>query len=190
MKTNRDKTFSPEGVCRILLRTGLISADQKDDILKNILREDPDIIMIGEMRDLETAENAIQAAPTGHLVLSTLHTNDALSAMTRLLDLGIAPFLIRATLIGVVAQRLVRKICVHCKEPFDIGCAELASMGLDTGREGTVRLFRGRGCLRCRGTGYLGRTGIYEATVKWRPHVTERIKAPSFVSVCRHINLV
>jgi len=140
-------------------------------ILKNILRQDPDIIMIGEMRDLETAENAIQAALTGHLVLSTLHTNDALSAMTRLLDLGIPPYLIRATLIGVVAQRLVRKICVHCKEPFDIGCEALSSMGLDTGRKGVVGLFRGRGCLRCRGTGYLGRTGIYEVIP-----ITDRIR--------------
>jgi general secretion pathway protein E len=140
-------------------------------ILKNILRQDPDIIMIGEMRDLETAENAIQAALTGHLVLSTLHTNDALSAITRLLDLGIPPYLIRATLIGVVAQRLVRKICVYCKESFEIRGEELASMGLDTGRKGTITLFRGRGCLRCRGTGYLGRTGIYEVLP-----VTERIR--------------
>jgi general secretion pathway protein E len=140
-------------------------------ILKNILRQDPDIIMIGEMRDLETAENAIQAALTGHLVLSTLHTNDALSAMTRLLDLGIPAYFIRATLIGVVAQRLVRKICVHCKEPFEIRCEELAAMGLDTGRNGMISLFRGRGCLRCRGTGYLGRTGIYEVLP-----ITDRIR--------------
>jgi len=140
-------------------------------ILKNILRQDPDIIMIGEMRDLETAENAIQAALTGHLVLSTLHTNDALSAITRLLDLGIPAYLIRATLIGVVAQRLVRRICVHCRESFEMSTEELRAMGLDTGREGTLKLFRGRGCLRCRGTGYLGRIGIYEVLP-----VTERIR--------------
>jgi general secretion pathway protein E len=131
-------------------------------ILRNILRQDPDIIMIGEMRDLETAENAIQSALTGHLVLSTLHTNDAVSAITRLLDLGIAPYLIRATLIGVVAQRLVRKICVYCKEAFEMDSEALVAMGLNTGRSGRVRLFRGKGCLRCRGTGYYSRTGIYE----------------------------
>jgi general secretion pathway protein E len=131
-------------------------------ILRNILRQDPDIIMIGEMRDLETAENAVQAALTGHLVLSTLHTNDAPSAITRLLDLGIPSFLIQATLIGVVAQRLVRSICIHCKESFEMDVAELNAMGLDLGREGKVELFRGKGCLKCRGTGYLGRSGIFE----------------------------
>lgn len=131
-------------------------------ILKNILRQDPDIIMLGEMRDLETAENAFQAALTGHLVLSTLHTNDAVSVITRLLDLGIPPYLIRGTLIGVVAQRLVRRICVHCKEPFEMESGELESMGLDPGEQGMIRLFRGRGCIRCRGTGYLGRIGIFE----------------------------
>ena len=131
-------------------------------ILKNILRQDPDIIMVGEMRDLETAENAFQAALTGHLVLSTLHTNDAVSVITRLFDLGIPPYLIRGTLIGVVAQRLVRRICVHCKEPFEMDSGELMSMGLDPGKKGMVRLFRGKGCLRCRGTGYLGRIGILE----------------------------
>jgi general secretion pathway protein E len=131
-------------------------------ILRNILRQDPDIIMIGEMRDVETAENAIQAALTGHLVLSTLHTNDAPSSITRLLDLGVPSFLIQATLVGVLAQRLVRKICPHCKEAFDMDPAELAGLGLDLGREGTVRLHRGKGCMKCRGTGYLGRSGIYE----------------------------
>ncbi|MBW1920715.1 MAG: type II/IV secretion system protein [Deltaproteobacteria bacterium] len=131
-------------------------------ILRNILRQDPDIIMIGEMRDLETAENAIQAALTGHLVLSTLHTNDAPSSITRLLDLGIPSFLIQATVAGIVAQRLVRKICPHCKESFEIESAELSSMGLDVGGNGYVSLHRGKGCLKCRGTGYLGRSGIFE----------------------------
>jgi general secretion pathway protein E len=131
-------------------------------ILRNILRQDPDIIMIGEMRDVETAENAIQAALTGHLVLSTLHTNDAPSSITRLLDLGIPSFLIQATLAGVLAQRLVRKICPYCKESFEMDTAELTSMGLDLGKEGKIELSRGKGCLKCRGTGYLGRSGIYE----------------------------
>ncbi|MBW2614585.1 MAG: type II/IV secretion system protein [Deltaproteobacteria bacterium] len=131
-------------------------------ILRNILRQDPDIIMIGEMRDLETAENAVQAALTGHLVISTLHTNDAPSAVTRLIDLGVPAFLIRATLIGVLGQRLVRKICTNCKETFEMESQELASLGLDLGRKGKLKLSRGKGCLKCRGTGYSGRTGIYE----------------------------
>ncbi|OPX37665.1 MAG: type II secretion system protein E [Desulfobacteraceae bacterium 4484_190.2] len=131
-------------------------------ILRNILRQDPDIIMVGEMRDLETAENAIQAALTGHLVLTTLHTNDAPSAITRLLDLGIPPFLIQSTVIGVLSQRLVRKICVHCKESFEVESSELSARGLDLAKDGPVKLYRGVGCSKCRGTGYLGRIGIYE----------------------------
>ncbi len=131
-------------------------------ILRNILRQDPDIIMVGEMRDLETAENAVQAAMTGHMVLSTLHTNDAVSAIIRLLDLGIPAFLIQATMIGVLAQRLVRKICVYCREAFQMESHELKANGLDLSREGPVKLFRGKGCLKCRGTGYSGRIGIFE----------------------------
>ncbi|MBI5896509.1 MAG: type II/IV secretion system protein [Desulfobacterales bacterium] len=131
-------------------------------VLRNILRQDPDVIMIGEMRDLETAENAIQAALTGHLVLSTLHTNDAPSAIMRLLDLELPHFLIQATLVGVLAQRLVRKICNYCKEPFEMASDELKSLGLDVGRGGTLKLFRGKGCEKCRGTGYLGRTCVLE----------------------------
>jgi len=131
-------------------------------ILRNILRQDPDIIMIGEMRDLETAENAVQAALTGHLVLSTLHTNDAPSSITRLIDLGVPPFLIQSTLVGIMAQRLVRKICNHCIEPFDMETAELRTMGLNVEKNGRVTLYRGRGCQKCRGTGYYGRTGIFE----------------------------
>jgi general secretion pathway protein E len=131
-------------------------------ILRNILRQDPDIIMVGEMRDLETAENAVQAALTGHLVLSTLHTNDSASVITRLLDLGVPPFLMQATLIGVLAQRLVRKVCLHCQEIFEMDSTELKEMGIDVGTDGPVHLHRGKGCLRCRGSGYLGRTGIFE----------------------------
>ncbi len=140
-------------------------------ILRNILRQDPDIIMIGEMRDLETAENAIQAALTGHLVLSTLHTNDAPSSITRLQDLGTPSFLLQATLVGILAQRLVRKICPFCKEPFEIDTKELASLGLDLGRNAPAELHMGKGCMKCRGTGYLGRSGVYEVLP-----VTESIK--------------
>jgi general secretion pathway protein E len=132
------------------------------NILRTILRQDPDIIMIGEMRDLETARNAVQAALTGHLVLSTLHTNDAPSSVTRLLDLGVPPFLIQATLVGVLGQRLVRKICQYCKESFEIETAELSAMGLEIGKKGKVELHRGTGCIKCRHTGYRGRIGIFE----------------------------
>jgi general secretion pathway protein E len=131
-------------------------------ILRNILRQDPDIIMIGEMRDLDTAENAIQAALTGHLVLSTLHTNDAPLSVTRMLDLGIPAFLIQSTLIGVLAQRLVRKICQFCLETFEMDASELRSMGITVKKDGPVILKRGAGCQRCRGTGYHGRTAVFE----------------------------
>ncbi|MFZ7128161.1 MAG: GspE/PulE family protein [Desulfobacterales bacterium] len=131
-------------------------------ILRTILRQDPDIIMIGEMRDLETAENAVQAALTGHLVLSTLHTNDAPTTITRLLDLGVPSFLIQATLVGIVAQRLVRVICEYCKESFFIESDELKALGIRMDSSGKIKLHRGRGCIRCRHTGYRGRIGIFE----------------------------
>jgi len=140
-------------------------------ILRNILRQDPDIIMIGEMRDLETAQNAIQASLTGHLVLSTLHTKDAPLSINRLVDLGVPRFLIHSNLIGVLAQRLLRKICPYCTETFEISSEELMAMGIETGKEGMIELTRGRGCVRCRGTGYLGRFGIFEVLP-----VTETIK--------------
>ncbi len=131
-------------------------------ILRNILRQDPDIIMIGEIRDLETASHAVQAALTGHLVFSTLHTNDAVSAITRLLDLGVQPFLIASTLLGAMAQRLVRKICPHCVEHFTMDADELRNLSLPATAEGPIELRRGKGCRHCRGTGFLGRCGIFE----------------------------
>jgi general secretion pathway protein E len=140
-------------------------------ILRNILRQDPDVIMIGELRDLETAENAVQAALTGHLVLSTLHTNDAPSSIIRLLDLGVPYFLIQASLIGIMGQRLVRRICRSCVETFHMDASELREKGISLEKEGPVKLFRGRGCQKCRGTGYLGRTAIFEVL----PY-TEKIK--------------
>jgi general secretion pathway protein E len=129
------------------------------NILKTILRQDPDIIMVGEIRDRETAENAIQAALTGHLVLSTLHTNDAPSSITRLLDLGVPSFLISSTLIGVVAQRLVRKICPHCKKERLLTEDEHDSLQI---YDRPCKVYSGEGCSECRGTGYKGRTGIFE----------------------------
>jgi general secretion pathway protein E len=131
-------------------------------ILRTILRQDPDVIMVGEMRDLETASNAIQAALTGHLVLSTLHTNDAPTSITRMLDLGVPSYLIQSTLIGVIAQRLVRKICNYCRESFEMDASQLRDLGIEVPREGPVKLFKGKGCIRCRGTGYQGRSGVYE----------------------------
>ncbi|NOY68090.1 MAG: type II/IV secretion system protein [Deltaproteobacteria bacterium] len=131
-------------------------------ILRNILRQDPDIIMVGELRDLDTSRNAIQAALTGHLVLSTLHTNDAPSSVVRLLDIGIPSFLVQATLTGVISQRLVRKICPRCRESYEIETSELEKMGLDAGEGDKATLYRGKGCMKCRGTGYFGRTAILE----------------------------
>ncbi len=132
-------------------------------VLRNILRQDPDIVMVGEIRDLETAQAAVQAALTGHLVLSTLHTNDAVSTVFRLLDLGIPPYLIHSALNGIVAQRLVRKICPHCAQDFKMPVQELAELGLKVDVQGaTVNLKHGKGCQKCRKTGYKGRTGIYE----------------------------
>jgi len=129
--------------------------------MRSILRQDPDIIMVGEMRDYETCEMAIQAALTGHLVFSTLHTNDSPSAFTRLLDMGLEPFLITSTVIGVLAQRLIRRICSNCKEQYDPEPAFLQSIGLKPG----LKLWRGRGCQRCQNSGYRGRMGIYEFLV-------------------------
>jgi len=130
--------------------------------LRTVLRQDPDIIMVGEIRDGETADHAVQAALTGHLVLSTLHTNDAPSSITRLLDLGVPHFLITSTLIGVVAQRLVRENCPHCLEDYEPSEAEAAAMKIPFEKLKPYRFRRGKGCLHCRETGYLGRTGIYE----------------------------
>lgn len=130
-----------------------------DSILRNILRQDPDIIMIGEIRDRETADNAVQAALTGHLVLSTLHTNDSPSTIIRLLDLGVPPFLISATVLGIMAQRLVRKICPHCKKVRTLSQDECDYLQL-SGKSYAV--WEGEGCKECRGTGYKGRSGLFE----------------------------
>jgi general secretion pathway protein E len=130
--------------------------------LRTVLRQDPDIVMVGEIRDQETAENAVQAALTGHLVLSTLHTNDAPSALTRLQDLGMPPFLLSSTLIGVIAQRLVRLICTRCKEDHLLGPEELRILGFPKEEGTSLVAKRGKGCAHCRKTGYYGRQGIFE----------------------------
>jgi general secretion pathway protein E len=130
--------------------------------LRTLLRQDPDIIMVGEIRDLETAEMAVQAALTGHLVFSTLHTNDAVSAVVRLVDLGVPHFLIRATLLGVMAQRLVRTLCIHCKKPGTLDEELWRSLIGRWKVNGAASTYAPGGCLECKETGYLGRAGIYE----------------------------
>ncbi|MFA5144306.1 MAG: type II secretion system ATPase GspE [Candidatus Omnitrophota bacterium] len=128
--------------------------------LRSILRQDPNIIMVGEIRDLETAEIAIQASLTGHLVFSTLHTNDAPGAVTRLIDMGVEPFLVSSSVIGILAQRLVRRICENCKEKYAPGKEELKDIGL-SGVE-RANFYKGKGCQACMNTGYKGRISIYE----------------------------
>jgi len=131
--------------------------------LRAILRQDPDIIMVGEIRDSETAGIAIQAAQTGHRLLSTLHTNDAAGAITRFVDMGIEPFLVSTALLVSFAQRLVRTICPYCKEPYRPSEAVLAAWGLDKVENANFQ--RGKGCYQCMETGYKGRTGIFEVLV-------------------------
>jgi type IV pilus assembly protein PilB len=133
--------------------------------LRAFLRQDPDIILVGEIRDLETADVAFQAALTGHLVLSTLHTNDAPTAATRLIEMGVEPFLISAAVIGVIAQRLARRICTNCKEPYKYPEELLMRFGTDLSELNGKELYRGRGCENCRYTGYRGRIGIFEVFV-------------------------
>ncbi|MBI4380693.1 MAG: type II secretion system ATPase GspE [candidate division NC10 bacterium] len=130
--------------------------------LRSIVRQDPDVIMVGEIRDAETADIAIHSALTGHLVFSTLHTNDAPGAITRLLDMGIENYLVSSVLVAVLAQRLVRVICPECREPYQLDVAAVRKMGIKTELGGSFQVFRGKGCAECNFTGYHGRTGIYE----------------------------
>ena len=157
--------------------------------LRAILRHDPDVVMIGEIRDLETARAATQAALTGHLVLSTLHTNDAASAPMRLIEMGVEPFLISSTLIGSMAQRLVRKICPKCKTEFE---PDRASLPRDFQLGPDEKLFRGTGCPYCRNTGFRGRNGLYELMVlndEIAHKIMERASSPEIASVARRHGL-
>jgi len=164
--------------------------------LRSILRQDPDVIMVGEIRDLETAEIAMQASLTGHLVLSTLHTNDAPSALVRLIDMGIEPFLVASSLTVVLAQRLTRMICPHCRESYEASAVEKSyfsnaffpptppspSRGEGKGGGASLLLSRGRGCAQCKDKGYLGRTGIFELLIidnEIRPMITDKIDSQS-----------
>jgi general secretion pathway protein E len=134
--------------------------------LRSILRQDPDVIMVGEIRDAETAKISIQAALTGHMVFSTLHTNDSCGAVTRLLDMGIEPFLVSSSVVGVMAQRLLRRVCSVCREPYRPTLEELRQLSLSVDSlEGTTVFRPGPGCAECKQTGYRGRTGIHELLV-------------------------
>ena len=130
--------------------------------LKSFLRQDPDIVMVGEIRDYETGEIAVKAALTGHLVLSTLHTNDAPSTISRLLNMGIEPFLVSASVILILAQRLCRRVCEKCKEEMEIPAEALINMGFSKDEAGTFKCFKGKGCMACNDTGYKGRIALYE----------------------------
>ncbi len=151
---------------------GIIQVQMKPDIglvfarcLRSILRQDPDIVMVGEIRDLETAQISAQASLTGHLVFTTLHTNDAPSSIARILDLGVEPFLITATLEGIIAERLVRKICENCKTEFEPTEAQLMQLGLTPEDVKGKVFYYGRGCHGCNNTGYRGRTGLFEIMI-------------------------
>ncbi len=153
--------------------------------LRSILRQDPDVIMVGEIRDVETAEIAIQASLTGHLVLSTLHTNDAPSAIVRLIDMGVEPFLVASSLMAVLAQRLVRVICPHCKEPYAPSEIE-RSYFENLPPEGKFTLYRGKGCDKCQGKGYLGRTAIFETlliTDAVRQMISDKVNAQGIKNI-------
>lgn len=154
--------------------------------LRSFLRQDPDVIMVGEIRDLETAEIAVQAALTGHLVLSTLHTNDAPSAFTRLVEMGVEPFLVSSSILGVLAQRLVRKICAKCKEKKPPSPALLKTLGLENKADSEVLFFRGRGCNLCNNSGYKGRVGIYEL-LKISPQIQELVLRKASADMIREV---
>jgi type IV pilus assembly protein PilB len=130
--------------------------------LRSFLRQDPDVILVGETRDLETAQISIRAALTGHLVFSTLHTNDCPSTIARLLDMGVPPFLISSSLVLILAQRLARKVCGHCKEPYEIAEEVLSVYGRRPTGEGPITIYRGKGCETCNFTGMKGRVALYE----------------------------
>ena len=157
--------------------------------LRHILRQDPDVIMVGEIRDAETAENAIQAALTGHLVLSTLHTNDAVGAVSRMKDLGVPPFLLSSCLLGVMAQRLLRRVCSRCAVEHNLTQDELLALGAPLPLlPGGVQILQGAGCVHCRGTGYYGRTGVFEimpVTLEIREAIARGANTPELVQLAR-----
>ncbi len=180
-------TFSVINQVQITPKAGLNFAHG----LRSILRQDPDVIMIGEIRDVETAEMAIRSAMTGHLVFSTLHTNDAPGAVTRLVDMGIPPFLVASSLKGVLAQRLVRVICPHCKSSYEMDKGKLDKIGFQPPAE-KMTFFRGRGCRECRNLGYSGRTGLFELMIpdnQMRELIVERASADVLREKARELGM-
>ena len=172
--------YDIEGIMQVAINEGVGMTFGK--ALRSFLRQDPDIIMVGEMRDLETAQISIQASLTGHLVLSTLHTNDATGAVTRLIDMGVEPFLISSTLMAVLAQRLVRTICKNCRTPFEPTEEQLALLNLSPHDLGDKVFHYGRGCSTCNDTGYKGRKGIFELLIISEPvRVLINERAPTVV---------
>jgi type IV pilus assembly protein PilB len=168
MNSIEDKILTAEDPVEYNIE-GLIQLPMRSDVgmtfasaLKAFLRQDPDRIMVGEIRDLETASIAIEASLTGHLVLSTLHTNDAPSTLTRLVDMGCEPFLLASTIEGILAQRLVRRVCRYCRMEYQITDAELKSLELKREDVGEGMICVGEGCDECNNTGYSGRTGLFE----------------------------
>jgi len=169
------------------------------DTLRHVLRQDPDVIMVGEVRDGETAEIALQAALTGHMVLATLHTNDASSAVTRLLELGVDPFVLSSTLVGVIAQRLVRNICATCRVETFLTSDQMSLLGLDVqelrgqGAEPQLMVAFGEGCVQCRSTGLLGRTGVFEVLEvddKIRKLIVGKSSSKDILKQARHDGLL
>jgi len=169
------------------------------EALRHVLRQDPDVVMVGEVRDAETAEIALQAALTGHLVLATLHTNDAASAITRLLELDADPFVLSSTLVGVVAQRLVRTVCPSCRVETFLTPDQMTLLGLDlaqlreAGQEADLMVALGEGCVPCRSTGLLGRTGVFEVLEvddKIRKLVVGKASAKDITKQARHDGLL
>lgn len=180
--------YDVDGIIQIPVNEGIDLTFAR--VLRAFLRQDPDKILVGEIRDLETAQIAIQASLTGHLVLSTLHTNDAAGAVTRLIDMGTEPFLVAASLEGVLAQRLVRRICNECRADYEPNEATISQLGLSANELGDKRFYTGTGCEKCGGTGYRGRRGLFELLNMSDPIkelVTER--APSVVIKHKAIEL-
>ena len=156
--------------------------------LREILRQDPDVILVGEIRDLETAQMTFRAAMTGHLVLSTLHTNDAPGAAARLIDMGIPAYIVGSSITGVLAQRLVRRICTKCRAPHQPTTQEISALGLTEESAAKIKFYWGRGCQHCRNTGYNGRLAAYELMVM-NDEIRRALSKGEDASVLRHIAL-
>lgn len=182
--------YDIEGIIQVAINPKIDLTFSKT--LRHMLRQDPDVLMVGEIRDTETAEIAIQSALTGHLVFSTLHTNDAPGAITRLIDMGVEPYLITSTVRVVVAQRLVRVICSKCKKPYEPQKGELSELGISAEKIKGARFYKGEGCSECNGSGYKGRIGIYELFImddKLEELVVKRASSAAIRSVAQEAGM-